>query len=462
MTRDRRAIGVIALLLGAAGGIVALAAWHGPIVLTLSAGHGVDTGDLPALPLVALAVAVARRGAARPASGGLAAPASVIVLGVLLLLAGVVAKGGGGPLVPAGGGTFAGTIQELTDAVPLPVDRWSSLAVTYDGATLRMYVNGRRVSSRAVTGTVESPQTPLWIGGNEPYGEHFDGLIDEVRVYDRALSEAEIRRDMGRAVTPARGLLAGYSFAGGAGTAAADSSGNGNTGAIEGAAWTRGRYGDALRFDGDASVVRVPASPSLRVTRTMTLSGWVRPSARQDGWRTVVQRQIDAWILTAGSDRQNRSGWLDDARAALLVAVAAWFCVMVATARSPWGPVRRRSWWVPVAMFTLGSLADAALVPVGAVIGPGLVALWLAATAQGRVERLTFLLVAVACAGLTLTAGPARDDGSLRRAAVLGALFVIGGVTQYRRSVQATRALPSTPLGGPISPPQAGDRSRAP
>ena len=48
-----------ALLLAAGCGIVFLEPWHGPIVLSLSTGHGIDTGDLPALPLLALAVAIA-------------------------------------------------------------------------------------------------------------------------------------------------------------------------------------------------------------------------------------------------------------------------------------------------------------------------------------------------------------------------------------------------------------------
>ena len=37
---------------------------------------------------------------------------------------------------------------------------------------------------------------PLWIGGNSPYGEYFQGLIDEVRVYNRALTQTEIQADM--------------------------------------------------------------------------------------------------------------------------------------------------------------------------------------------------------------------------------------------------------------------------
>lgn len=448
------------LLLGAAGGIVALEEWHGPIVLSLSAGHGIDTGDLLALPLVALAVAVARGQAGERVPWSWQAPASAITVGALLLLAGVVAKAGGGPLVPSGGGTLDGSIRQTSGTTPLPVDRWSDVAVTYDGAKLRLYVNGRQASSRATTGTIQTPSNPLWIGGNRPYGEHFHGLIDEIRVYDRALSGNEIRRDMAMPVAPTAGLVAAYAFDAGSGATAADASGSHNAGEIRGATWAPGRYGDALRFDGDAADVRVPASPSLNLTRAMTLSAWVRPSAPQSGWRTIVQRQTDAYILTASSDRQNRVGRIDDVRAWLVAAAAAWFCVMIATARSPWTAARRRSWWLPVALFTLGSLADAALAPSGTLIGPALVALWLAVTALGLVERVSFLVSAAVCIGLTigsladvagLESALAPSEGATARAVALGGLFVLAGLMQL---VAATRGTRRSDVAAPQHVPQ--------
>ena len=83
---------------------------------------------------------------------------------------------------------------------PLPLRRWSHLAATYDGTTLRLYVNGTLASSRAVSGAMPSSTGPLRIGGNSVWGEYFTGLIDEVRVYNRALSAAEVQADMNSAV----------------------------------------------------------------------------------------------------------------------------------------------------------------------------------------------------------------------------------------------------------------------
>ena len=107
------------------------------------------------------------------------------------------------------------------------MNRWSHLAVTYDGATLQLYVNGARVSSRAVTGTIPRSDDPSWIGGNHPYGEYFDGLIDEVRVYDRVLTASQVRAEMstpiaGSRTSRAAGLVGAYSFDRGSGSVAAD------------------------------------------------------------------------------------------------------------------------------------------------------------------------------------------------------------------------------------------------
>jgi hypothetical protein len=85
-----------------------------------------------------------------------------------------------------------------TSAVPL--NTWTHLAVTYDGATLRMFVNGVQASSLAVAGSVAVTSGTLRIGGNSVWGEYFKGVIDEVRIYNRALTAAEIQTDMNRPI----------------------------------------------------------------------------------------------------------------------------------------------------------------------------------------------------------------------------------------------------------------------
>jgi hypothetical protein len=78
----------------------------------------------------------------------------------------------------------------------LTLNIWSHVAATYDGATLRLYVNGTQVSSRAVTGNIAVSTGQVRIGGNNVWGEYFAGLIDEVRIYNRALTATEIATDM--------------------------------------------------------------------------------------------------------------------------------------------------------------------------------------------------------------------------------------------------------------------------
>ena len=77
----------------------------------------------------------------------------------------------------------------------LPANGWSHLTETYDGAALRLYVNGTQVASTAHTGTIASSTNPLQIGGDSIYGQFFAGLIDEVRVYNVALTPAQIQAD---------------------------------------------------------------------------------------------------------------------------------------------------------------------------------------------------------------------------------------------------------------------------
>jgi glucose/arabinose dehydrogenase len=77
----------------------------------------------------------------------------------------------------------------------LTANTWSHLALTWDGTTERLYVNGTQVATNPLAGNAVTSTGALRIGGNNVWGEWFSGLIDEVRVYNRALSAAEIVTD---------------------------------------------------------------------------------------------------------------------------------------------------------------------------------------------------------------------------------------------------------------------------
>jgi hypothetical protein len=66
--------------------------------------------------------------------------------------------------------------------------RWSHVAVTYGASRLRVYVNGRLASSRRTKSPLKS--------GAIVIGRSFKGQIDDLRVYRRPLSRAELRADM--------------------------------------------------------------------------------------------------------------------------------------------------------------------------------------------------------------------------------------------------------------------------
>ena len=63
-------------------------------------------------------------------------------------------------------------------------------------------MNGTQSAQLAVAGSIATSSSALHIGGNGVWGEWFNGTIDEVRVYNRALSAAELQNDMVRSITP--------------------------------------------------------------------------------------------------------------------------------------------------------------------------------------------------------------------------------------------------------------------
>jgi hypothetical protein len=97
--------------------------------------------------------------------------------------------------VPIGQVNLSGE-RTATGSAALVTNAWSHLAVTWDGSTIRLYVNGQPAGSASAPGTLSTSTGALRIGGNSIWGEWFSGQLDDVRVYDRALSQGEVQADM--------------------------------------------------------------------------------------------------------------------------------------------------------------------------------------------------------------------------------------------------------------------------
>jgi chitodextrinase len=189
-----------------------------------------------------------------------------------------------------------GTDVSANATGPLAPGAWTHLALTYDGTWEKLFVNGTQVKKVNASGALTVANGALRIGGDAIWGEYFNGLIDNVRIYNRALTATQIQSDKSTPVTGSGGLVAAYSLDQ-SGSTVADASGNGNAGTVSGATWTAGgRYGGAYSFNGTSSYIDVPDSPSLDLTTGMTLEAWVDPAAASS-WRNVLMKEQPGMLV---------------------------------------------------------------------------------------------------------------------------------------------------------------------
>jgi len=126
-------------------------------------------------------------------------------------------------------------------------------------------------------------------------------------IYSWTLIPQEILADMTRPVgngsaSFAPDLVAAYGFDEGGGNQALDASGHGNSGLLEGAERVAGRFGKALKFDGQGAQVILPQTPALNLRSGFTLEAWIRPESSASSWPAVIQKERDLYFLYAGAD----------------------------------------------------------------------------------------------------------------------------------------------------------------
>jgi hypothetical protein len=194
-------------------------------------------------------------------------------------------------------------------------NKWVHFVVTFDGSTHKIYADGNEVGTSSEG--LNTDDQNFVIGEYLSGSDYFDGKIDDVRIYNRALSEAEVQEVMSGEDTVPSGLVGYWKFNEGEGTTAYDSTENNNDGTIDGASWVIQDYGvnignDGI-FEGHAWSSNVgwisfdrtetgtpPASPyngtedyiaKISTTDPYEVSGWARAlsasspeSGEWDGW----------------------------------------------------------------------------------------------------------------------------------------------------------------------------------
>jgi hypothetical protein len=151
--------------------------------------------------------------------------------------------------------------------LPAAVGTWTHLAGTYDGATrqLTLYVDGEPAGTAV-------RQTPWHASGPVQVGRLFDGALDEVAMYDRVLSPAEVR-----AIVSRDNVQTGHwRFDEKQGSTAVNSAEGGADGVLQGgAAFTPdGAVNGAVELNGSTGYVST-SQPVVRTDRSFTVAAWV-------------------------------------------------------------------------------------------------------------------------------------------------------------------------------------------
>lgn len=167
----------------------------------------------------------------------------------------------------------AGAIQTTNSTNSFVTGAWQLLTVARNGSSIRIYRNGQDVTSSAGTHIDPASTTEKFVIGTygpSPSGWYYNGLVDDVRVYNRALSGIEIQTMYG---------------------AVKDSSGSGNHGTAFGTTGpTQGALGKARTFTNtNPEYVGAPDSASLDLTTAYTLEAWIYPKSASD-WRAIINK----------------------------------------------------------------------------------------------------------------------------------------------------------------------------
>ena len=182
----------------------------------------------------------------------------------------------------------------------LTANQWQFVTGTFDGSTVKLYVNGQQVLNNTASGTIIDPNPSIRIGSNGGGSENFLGNIDEVKIYNYALSDTEILQEynstnpspfsvtnltVGNTSSSANYCPPGttdycaspigeWKLDEGVGTSTVNTGNIGGTGTVANGTWATGKIGKAISFNGSSSTVDLASQTDL--TSAGTVEFWFK------------------------------------------------------------------------------------------------------------------------------------------------------------------------------------------
>jgi len=179
-----------------------------------------------------------------------------------------------------------GTVS-IASTSTITTNVWHHLVYTFDGTTMKLYIDGSL--NNTSTPTLQTGATSNLYVGWDGYGEYWQGYISDVRVYNRAISSADVSNLYksynsqislyagGSGVNLVSGLIGYWPFSGNA----KDATPYSDNGSVSGATLTTDRFGNAnsaYSFNGTNNYIDL-GNPSSRFNlANFTISAWIKDS----------------------------------------------------------------------------------------------------------------------------------------------------------------------------------------
>lgn len=227
------------------------------------------------------------------------------------------------------------------------LNQWHHFSLSYRANDIKLYLNGQEVAT--INETKNNTSAVALIGGAniDPYGgvRFFSGLIDEVKIYNYALTPEEVALDYNQGMAAVMGQssantgssasagsaaqeycvpgssdycappVAEWNFEENQGATAHDTSGNGNDGTLvnmDNSNWVAGANGSgaALSFDGVTNYITVidTTDSSLDASETMTIQARVKNQGEPSGMQSILRKE-GAYALRYSSGNLNGIIW---------------------------------------------------------------------------------------------------------------------------------------------------------